>query len=114
MAADLETWSYYIHEVQIDDLKERKGLTAAFKTLGDDGWELVSSSSAIRPPQQFGNPIVFVFKKRCSGHKPGVLDPDAPTLKLHRATSSAPGPSAACRVCALQLLTSSSRLVRPK
>ena len=87
MAADLETWSYYIHEVQIDDLKERKGLTAAFKTLGDDGWELVSSSSAIRPPQQFGNPIVFVFKKRGSGHKPGVLDPDAPTLKLHRATS---------------------------
>jgi hypothetical protein len=79
MTADSERWSYYIHQVSTDDLNDR-GLAAAFKTLGEDGWDLVSSFAAIRPPQFFGNPVVFVFKKRGSGHTPpGVLDPDAPT-----------------------------------
>jgi hypothetical protein len=67
-----EGWSYFTWVAKVPSTNS---LNSGFNLLGQDGWELVSSSTTVKSMVNLtGNDLIFIFKKPGAGHQvPSVI-----------------------------------------
>ncbi len=68
-------WSYWVLKLLNPEINS---LEDTLNRAGADGWELVTSVSTNKVIGAFGNHLVFVLKKRGTGHQARLRPPTVP------------------------------------